>query len=173
MVKIQLIKTGKISLKLKLTQSKTSFNHLALKRGLLKSLEVIEKFLSSKEIKLNRSVELSLTLCGKAKIKTLNGEFRHKSKITDVLSFPIHENLRNRPMNLDLPFHTLELGDIFICTEVAKSQAKEFGITQDREILHLFIHGFLHLLGFDHEINKKEEDIMFSLEEKLMKKIVS
>ena len=64
-----------------------------------------------------------------------------------------------------------ELGDIFICREVALRQAKEFGISIEEEILHLFIHGFLHLCGYDHEISREEEKLMFGLEEKLLEKI--
>jgi probable rRNA maturation factor len=116
-----------------------------------------------------------LTLCGKTKIKSLNKEFREINKVTDVLSFGIHENLRpdkipRRKSEINL-LPTLELGDIFICKEVALLQAKEFEITFLQEIFHLATHGFLHLLGFDHEVSEKEEKIMESYEKILVDSI--
>ncbi len=118
-----------------------------------------------------KEVSLVLTLCGRAKIKTLNREYRAKDKVTDVLSFGVHENLRPDlgPFPKNLP--VLELGDIFICREVAKSQAKEFQISYEMEVIHQLVHGFLHLLGFDHEISLKEEKVMEKEEAKLVNKI--
>lgn len=118
-----------------------------------------------------KQVVLNFTLCGKNKIKNLNLEYRKKDYATDVLSFGIHENLRDDkgPFYSALP--VMELGDIVICREVAKKQAREFKITYEMEVIHLMTHGFLHLLGFDHEISLKEEEIMEKLEQKLVKKI--
>jgi probable rRNA maturation factor len=65
----------------------------------------------------------------------------------------------------------VNLGDIFICREVALRQSKEFNVTLEEEILHLFIHGVLHLCGFDHEISEKEEVIMCEHEDMLVKQI--
>lgn len=102
-------------------------------------------------------VELSLVLCGKDKIRQLNRVYRKKDKATDVLSFPIHEALRE----LDIfPYPLLELGDIYICKEVAARQAHEFGLSFQEEILHLATHGLLHLCGYDHEISESEEKLM-------------
>lgn len=111
-------------------------------------------------------IELSLTLCGKMRIRSLNKDYRKKDKITDVLSFPVHENFSKVKFS-----EYVELGDIFICQDVAIRQAKEFKITLREEILHLLTHGFLHLLGYDHEISQREEKKMFGLEKKLISKI--
>ncbi len=133
---------------------------------------VFEDYLKkNKHFKEVKEVALVLTLCGKTKIKTLNREYRNKDKITDVLSFGVHENLRpdQGPFLKNLP--QMELGDIFICREVAKVQAAEFEISYEMEVLHQLVHGFLHLLGFDHELSEKEEMIMEKEEAKLVKKI--
>jgi probable rRNA maturation factor len=116
-------------------------------------------------------VSISMTLCGKVKIQNLNRQYRQKDYATDVLSFPLYENLRpdKKCKEKNLPY--LELGDLIICKTIAKSQAKEFGITYDQELIHLATHGFLHLLGFDHEISAKEEKIMESFESELVEKI--
>ncbi|MFA6236563.1 MAG: rRNA maturation RNase YbeY [Bacteriovorax sp.] len=113
-------------------------------------------------------VTISMTLCGRTKIKTLNRKYRHKDYVTDVLSFPVYENLRpdKRSKGKNLP--EMELGDLIICKERAKSQAREFKITFEQEIVHLAVHGFLHLLGFDHEISGREEKIMEKYETELV-----
>jgi len=116
-------------------------------------------------------VTISVTLCGRAKMRSLNKKYRQKDYATDVLSFPVYENLRpdKRVKEKNLP--EVELGDLVICKEIAKKQAQEFKISYEQELIHLAVHGFLHLLGFDHEISDKEEKIMETYEEELVRKI--
>ena len=134
------------------------------------ALPILENFVQ-KELKVYQSgvslLELQMTLCGGAKIKSLNRDYRQKDKITDVLSFPVHDTLRE----FDGWMGPLNIGDLFICREVAKKQAKEFKITYAQEVIHLLVHGFLHLLGYDHELGGNEEKLMFDHEEKLVAKI--
>ena len=145
-----------------------------MKRYLSACLPVFEEFLMGKAgLGLKHlavsEIEMSLTLCGASKIRTLNREHRGKDKKTDVLSFPAHEDLRS---GADGPvFGVLSLGDIIICKEVAIAQAREFNIDREDETVHLLVHGFLHVLGFDHEVSSSEEKIMQDLESKLLKKI--
>ncbi|MBC7714135.1 MAG: rRNA maturation RNase YbeY [Rhizobacter sp.] len=115
-----------------------------------------------------KDVTLTLVLCGKAKIRKLNRDYRQKDYVTDVLSFPVYENLRpdKKPRGNCLP--QMDLGDLFICKEKAFSQAKEFEITYEQEIVHLAVHGFLHLIGFDHEISAKEEKLMEAHESEIV-----
>jgi probable rRNA maturation factor len=75
-----------------------------------------------------KEIELSLTLCGAYKIKNLNSRFRGKEKATDVLSFPIYDTLRPDSGDWVKPGRVVNLGDIFICREVALRQSKEFNI---------------------------------------------
>ena len=96
---------------------------------------------------------------------------RNKNKATDVLSFPIFDTMRFESADWVRPGHIVNLGDIFICKDVALEQSKEFQVSLEEELLHLFIHGLLHLCGFDHEISEEEEVLMFGLEEKLIKQI--
>jgi probable rRNA maturation factor len=114
-------------------------------------------------------VSVFISLCGKAKITKLNATYRQKNTVTDVLSFPVHINLRKPQKFYN---EITDLGDIFICKEKALSQSKEFNITLENEIVHLMCHGFLHLLGYDHELNKSEEKFMFDVENKLVKLIL-
>ena len=143
------------------------------KKALKQCLPTCESFLSSRSLSVGKKAGqfcLSVTLCGNKKMQALNSDYRNKNKTTDVLSFPVHESLRESetPIFESMP---LELGDIFICKDVAIKQAREFNISFEQEVIHLFVHGLLHLCGFDHEVSKSEEKIMFDLEKKLVKKI--
>lgn len=94
----------------------------------------------------NAYVELSFV--GKSKIQMLNHLYRKKNKVTDVLSFP----LEKEPPPSPLPWH---LGEIVICMPVARKQAKEAGLSLRDQCLRLFVHGLVHLKGYDHELGKK------------------
>ena len=61
----------------------------------------------------------------------------------------------------------LMLGDIVICEDVAKANAEEYGHSFEREICYLVVHGFLHLLGYDH-MNEEDEKTMFKLQEDIL-----
>ena len=115
------------------------------------------------------NISVNITIVGKEKIKQLNAEFRSVDKVTDVLSFPLLENyeLKSGEM-LDENICT-DLGDIVICKSRAIEQAKEYNHSTQREICFLALHGFLHVLGYDH-IKKDDEEIMFNLQDKILKK---
>ena len=93
--------------------------------------------------------EVSLAFVGDRAIRTLNRKFMKKDRPTDVLSFPLGEK------GPDGKFY---LGDIMIAVPVAFRQAKEKGHALDRELRLLAIHGFLHLLGYDHSAGIEEEE---------------
>ena len=118
-----------------------------------------------------KDVSISMTLCGKRKIQTMNRKFRKIDKATDVLSFPVFDNLRPDKSLRAKNLPQIELGDLIICKDIAISQAREFKISYEQEVIHLAVHGFLHLLGFDHEISLKEEKIMEKYEAELVNKI--
>jgi probable rRNA maturation factor len=106
----------------------------------------------------NRETEtLSLAFVGKEEIKKLNKKFRKKNKATDVLSFGLKENGY--------------LGEIIICPEVVKENAKKDGVPAEKEILKVFVHGILHLCGYDHEKSEKEAEEMEKVQEKYLSKI--
>jgi len=93
--------------------------------------------------------EVSLAFVGERAIRTLNRRFMKKDKPTDVLSFPLGEKG---------PDGKYYLGDIVIAVPVAARQAREKGHGLDRELRLLAIHGFLHLLGYDHFAGIEEEE---------------
>lgn len=94
-------------------------------------------------------VELSILLCGDREIRTLNRQWRHKDKPTDVLAFAMREAQETQPTgNL--------LGDVVISVETAARQAKQHGHTVKTEVLTLLAHGLLHLLGWDHQTDEED-----------------
>ena len=82
-------------------------------------------------------------------IRTLNRDFRHVDRVTDVLTFPAWEG--EDPLGGDG-----YLGDIMICYDRAKEQAEEYGHSLSRELAFLTVHGVLHLLGYDHMTGPEE-----------------
>jgi probable rRNA maturation factor len=148
---------------------KTLIKNLSIALG---QVDKIQKGKITKSIKINKKIELSLTMCGNAKIKSLNKQYRNKNNITDVLSFPMFESLRNNSTKSMISLlETVSLGDIVISKDVAYKQSRKFGISYEQEVIHLFVHGLLHLLGFDHELSIKEERIMEDLEQNIVKNI--
>lgn len=114
----------------------------------ISSLEEILKELTKKDIE--------LIITNNEEIQILNKEHRNIDKATDVLSFPLEFDIPNMP-----------LGSIVISIEYVEQKAKEYNHSFNDELKLLFIHGLLHLLGFDHEIDDGEQR---QKEEELIKK---
>lgn len=115
-----------------------------------------------------QAIRVSVLLCGDLRMKKLNAEHRSKNYVTDVLSFPAHETLRLKQPKEDFKTPELFLGDLVICHQQTKRQAKKFDISYFDEFIHLFMHGVIHLMGYDHEISLKEEKLMQAWEKKAL-----
>ena len=120
----------------------------------MKIAEAVFKYIDMEE----NNYEISLLITDDETIHLLNKEYRQKDKPTDVLSFPMEDEVM--------------LGDIVISLDTAKNQAQERYIGLEREIAFLFIHGLLHLLGYDHETSAEDEKEMFTLQEEILKKLI-
>jgi probable rRNA maturation factor len=101
---------------------------------------------------------LNIIFLDQTKAKKLNLAFRKKNYATDILSF--------EPLDIE------ELGELVICPEVIKRQAKEHQLSQNDELGYMLIHGCLHLLGYDHEQNEKEAKKMFRLQDKIFAQLL-
>lgn len=117
---------------------------------------------------LNSKLEISITLTNPKNIQEINKKYRNIDKATDVLSFPMFEKneLELKIKNNDF-LHEDVLGDIIISIEQVEKQALEYGHTFEREFAYMIVHGFYHLMGYDHIIEKdklkmrpKEENIL-------------
>lgn len=109
--------------------------------------------------------EISLTFVDMEEIQQLNREYRDTDSVTDVLSFPQFESKDEFPK-----VREIIMGDVVICTEKAMLQAEEFGHSPEREIIYLFTHSLLHLMGYDH-MEEDEKRIMRQKEEAVMNRI--
>tara|TARA_B100000035_G_scaffold246531_1_gene215215 strand:- start:365 stop:826 length:462 start_codon:yes stop_codon:yes gene_type:complete len=111
---------------------------------------------------LNKRVYLTLLLSNNKRIKNLNSRFRNKNKHTDILSFPFKQKKSNPK--------EIYLGDIIISFNYMNKprdlNSKEF----KKKTIKIFIHGFLHLIGYDH-IKEKDYKKMFNMEKKIFKSI--
>lgn len=110
--------------------------------------------------------EISLTFVTNERIHEINLEYRQKDKATDVISFAMEE-LGEGEIEVVGADQPRILGDIIISIPKAKEQAEEYGHSFLRELGFLAVHGFLHLLGYDHE-TEEDEKIMFSLQRELL-----
>lgn len=111
----------------------------------------------------DKNVEVSVTFTDNEKIKELNNKYRNKDSATDVLSFPMFESSKEMEY-----LQTVPLGDIVISLEKAKEQAHNFFHGSYHELAFLSIHSTLHLLGYDHETSKEDEEIMFKKQKEIM-----
>ncbi|MEB7659082.1 rRNA maturation RNase YbeY [Staphylococcus xylosus] len=118
---------------------------------------------AKKQENIEEEAELSVTFVDKEEIQEINKMYRDKDKVTDVISFALEED-EPEITGLDMP---RVLGDIIICTDVAKEQADNYGHSFERELGFLALHGFLHLLGYDH-MNEQDEKEMFGRQEQIL-----
>jgi len=100
------------------------------------------------------SKDIELLIVHNEEIQELNNQHRKIDKATDVLSFPLEFDMPNMP-----------LGSVVISIDFVEEKSKEYGHTKEEEFSLLFIHGLLHLLGFDHEVDdgehrEKEEELI-------------
>ena len=109
----------------------------------------------------NKGIYVSITLTNPDTIWKINKQYRNVDRPTDVLSFPMFE--KNEIPNIQNDI----LGDIVISIAQVEKQAEEYGHSFERELSYMTVHGFYHLMGYDHieendkqEMRKKEENIL-------------
>ena len=128
--------------------------------------KVVEKCFEEENL-LKTHLYLSVILTTPNQIQEMNNTYRKINKATDVLSFPMFEKdeIPNIISEIEEP-----LGDIVISIEKVKEQAEEYGHSFERELEYMVVHGFYHLMGYDHielvdrtEMRAKEEIILNKL----------
>ena len=106
-----------------------------------------------------KEISASLLISDCDEIRFLNKKYRQNDKSTDVLSFKCNAEFVNS-----------YLGDIVVCYPIAEKQSIEYQHSLKRELCFLFLHGLLHLLGYDHD-NESNENLMFSLQKSILVKL--
>jgi probable rRNA maturation factor len=114
--------------------------------------------------KIEKPSEVSILLVDDEKIREINNEQRGIDSSTDVLSFPIVEmedgEIKSNLGDIDMEENIMLLGDIVISLETAYKQANEYGHSFERELAFLTTHGVFHLLGYDHEDEESEKNML-------------
>lgn len=130
---------------------------LVSQKFLKEFLDFMEQALLDKKILSSLPTQkLSLVFLASADMKALNKKFLNKNAVTDVLSFsPVHED---------------SLGELVLCPEKIQLQAKDQGLTVEDETAYLILHGFLHLLGYEHEKGGEEAKEMYKVQDEVFHK---
>ncbi|MBQ9458058.1 MAG: rRNA maturation RNase YbeY [Bacilli bacterium] len=118
------------------------------------------------DLGIRTNYEVDVSLVDAETIQTINRDYRSTDRVTDVISFAFEDDKSDlgKIVGDDIP---RMLGEIFICVPRCLEQAKEIGNTPKREFRFLFVHGLLHLLGYDH-MKPEDEAIMFPLQDRLL-----
>lgn len=128
---------------------------------LKKLVQRICRYFAVKKIRnrqmLLKKKELTVVFLSRAEMKTINYQFRKKNKPTDILSFASGD--------------PESLGELLLCLPVLEEQAKRQQHSLQHETAYMLIHGILHLLGYDHELSKAEEQLMFRLQDRCFEEI--
>ena len=129
----------------------------------IKELETVEKVLEKAlEKEKLENTYFNLIIVDNNYIHELNKKYRNIDRPTDVITFALEDE-----NSIIIPNEERILGDIYISLDKAKTQAEEYGHSLLRELSFLAVHGFYHLLGYDHQ-TKEEEKIMFQKQEEVL-----
>ena len=142
---------------------KIVFNGYFYKNEKLKVTQAVKIF--SKNFKISNNFHFTVHSLSEIESKKLNQKTFNKNKPTDVLSFPLYNDIE-AINQLDESMHE-DMGDMFICRNVIKKNAEIYDKDFVEELQYIVIHGLLHLIGYSHEKNDK----LKTYESKLMKKI--
>ncbi len=114
---------------------------------------------------------ITITLTNPKNIQEINKQYRGIDKATDVLSFPMFEKdeLEKKIKNKEFDYEDI-LGDIVISIEQVEQQAQEYGHSFERELSYMIVHGFYHLMGYDH-IKEQDREEMRTKEENILNKL--
>ena len=139
----------------------------------IKYKEIAEKVINEcfSEEKLDKfNVYINIIFTTPEEIKQINTEYRNIEKSTDVLSFPMFEKYELEDFQmLDKPIPQV-LGDIVVSINQVEKQAIEYGHSFERELSYMIVHGFYHIIGYDH-IEEADKLIMRQKEENILKKL--
>ena len=129
-------------------------------------LELLES--AAKHENVNTDItEMSLSFVNKEEIQEINRDYRGKDVPTDVISFALNDEVESEISIIGLEDEINSIGDVIICVDIAKEQAEDYNPSFDREIGFLAVHGFLHLLGYDH-MTPEDEKEMFEKQDKIL-----
>lgn len=135
---------------------------------------IVEKVLKKcfeEEGLIDSKLIMTITFTTPEEIRKINKKYRKIDRATDVLSFPMFERaeLDEKIKNKDFLYEDV-LGDVIISIDKVKEQAEEYGHSFERELSYMLVHGFYHLMGYDH-IEEEDKKIMRPKEEKILNEL--
>ncbi|QBQ07903.1 rRNA maturation factor [Spiroplasma gladiatoris] len=122
--------------------------------------------ITKEKLNITNTLSLSVFFILPEKSIELNSKYRNKNYVGDVISFPIDD-----PIGIYDQLDFKEIGDIFITYNEALNKATLYNHEIEDEMSWLFVHGLLHILGYDHETNENDAKTMFKLTESILKEI--
>lgn len=129
--------------------------------------KVINKCFEVEDL-LDKNIYVSILYTTPNEIQEYNKEYRNIDRATDVLSFPMFEKDEVQKLKQEKSVATDVLGDIIINLSQVKMQADEYGHSFERELSYMVVHGFYHLMGYDH-IQEEDKKIMRAKEENILR----
>ena len=134
-------------------------------------VEIVLKKCFEEEGLIDSKLIMTITFTTPEEIRKINKKYRKIDKATDVLSFPMFEKaeLDEKIKNKDFLYEDV-LGDVIISIDKVKEQAEEYGHSFERELSYMLVHGFYHLMGYDH-IEEEDKKIMRPKEEKILNEL--
>ena len=148
--------------------------YLNLEKGQEDWESIVKKVLNKcfeEEGLLDSKLIITITFTTPEEIRKINKKYRKIDRATDVLSFPMFEKeeLDEKIKNKDFLYEDV-LGDIIISIDKVREQAEEYGHSFERELSYMLVHGFYHLMGYDH-IEEEDKKIMRPKEEKILNEL--
>ena len=128
--------------------------------------QCVRQVLTSEAVDFDAFVDV--TIVDGQSIREMNAEYRQKDAVTDVLSFPMYDFYNGEPqeeLEYDPESNCVMLGDMVLNYDRACEQAQDFGHSAERECGFLTVHSVLHLLGYDHERDEADRQLMRTKEE--------
>ena len=148
--------------------------YLNIEKGKEDWEKIVEKVLKKcfeEEGLIDSKLIMTITFTTPEEIRKINKKYRKIDRATDVLSFPMFEKaeLDEKIKNKDFLYEDV-LGDVIISIDKVKEQAEEYGHSFERELSYMLVHGFYHLMGYDH-IGEEDKKIMRPKEEKILNEL--
>lgn len=162
---------SKINIEFNIEEKKWLQYDKNIEKNLSEFLIEIIKYIKLEDILDIAQIEISILLTNNNKIRELNKDYRQTDKATNILSFPLYDI--NLTKDLDISEYLLDenliLGDLILSLEYLQKEAMDQGKKTEHHLKHLLLHGLLHLVGYDHMLEKEREG-MENLEIEILSK---
>ncbi|MCL1950959.1 MAG: rRNA maturation RNase YbeY [Turicibacter sp.] len=146
------------------------YNQTGEETGAFESqVQTVIEAAAKRESLAGKPIEMSVIFVTDEEIRQINSQYRQKDAVTDVITFAMEDEVDGEIQIKGIPMPRM-LGDVFIALPRTREQAARYGHSFTRELSFLAVHGFLHLLGYDHQ-NEADEQVMFGKQEAILNEL--